>query len=100
VAERLVVLAESPFVVTPAAIPLAGRPFIANYRWRPERGTRFRAVDITTGATQSTWHGPAFFAFHHVNAYERDGDIILDVCAYDNADIIGAKKTSSTRSRR
>jgi beta,beta-carotene 9',10'-dioxygenase len=90
ITERVVVLAEFPFIVTPAAIPLSGRPFIANYRWRPDRGTRFRAVDIATGATRGTWRGPAFFAFHHVNAYERDGDILLDVCAYDNAGIIGA----------
>jgi beta,beta-carotene 9',10'-dioxygenase len=90
ITERHIVLAEFPFLVIPAAIPLSGRPFIANYRWKPGRGTRFRVIDLRTGEVTSTCQGEPFFAFHHVNAYERGDDIIVDLCAYDNADIIGA----------
>ncbi len=39
--ERHFVLAEFPFVVNPISIPLSGRPYIENYRWKPELGTRF-----------------------------------------------------------
>ncbi len=39
---------------------------------------------------RGTYQGEPFFAFHHVNAYERGGEIILDVCAYNDADIIDA----------
>jgi carotenoid cleavage dioxygenase-like enzyme len=85
-----VVLAEFPLVVTPAAIPLSGRPFIRNYRWRPGLGTRFRVLDLATGRTLGTCQGEPFFAFHHVNAYERGDEIILDVCGYDDASIIDA----------
>lgn len=87
---RHVVLAEFPFVVTPVTIPLSGRPFIRNYRWRPGLGTRFRVLDLATGATLGTCQGEPFFAFHHVNAYERGDEIILDVCGYDDASIIDA----------
>jgi beta,beta-carotene 9',10'-dioxygenase len=90
ITERFGVLAEFPFVVVPAAIPLSGRPFIRNYRWRPGLGTRFRVLDLSTGATRGVWQGEPFFAFHHVNAYERGEEIILDLCAYDNADVIDA----------
>jgi carotenoid cleavage dioxygenase-like enzyme len=90
ITERHIVLVEFPFVVTPATIPLSGRPFIANYRWKPRYGTRFRVLDLDTGRTRVTCHGEPFFAFHHVNAYDRGDEIILDLCAYDNADIIGA----------
>jgi carotenoid cleavage dioxygenase-like enzyme len=90
ITQRYIVLAEFPFVVIPVAIPLSGRPFIRNYRWRPGRGTRFRVLDLSTGNTLATCQGEPFFAFHHVNAYERGGEIVLDVCAYDNADIIDA----------
>lgn len=45
---------------------------------------------LATGKLHATCQGEPFFAFHHVNAYERDGDVILDLCAYDNADIVRA----------
>jgi len=90
VTERHLVLVEFPFVVTPVAIPLSGRPLIANYHWKPRRGTRFRVLDLETGKTRVTCQGEPFFAFHHVNAYERGDELILDLCAYDNPDIIGA----------
>jgi beta,beta-carotene 9',10'-dioxygenase len=90
ITERYLVLAEFPFVVMPALIPLSGRPFIENYRWRPERGTRFRVVDLRTGALRGTYEAEPFFAFHHVNAYEEDGELVLDVCAYPDAEIVQA----------
>jgi beta,beta-carotene 9',10'-dioxygenase len=90
VTEHYIVLAEFPFVVIPAAIPLSGRPLIANYRWRPRRGTRLRILDLGTGDIRATCTAEPFFAFHHVNAYEQGNEIVLDVCGYDNADIVGA----------
>jgi carotenoid cleavage dioxygenase-like enzyme len=90
ITQRYIVLAEFPFVVVPVAIPLSGRPFIRNYRWRPDLGTRFRVLDLGTGAVTGVWQGEPFFAFHHVNAYEQGNEIVLDLCAYDNADIIDA----------
>jgi len=98
VTERHIVLAEFPFVVTPVAIPLSGRPFIRNYRWRPEHGTRFRVLDLATGRELGTARGEPFFAFHHVNAFERDGEIVIDVCGYDDAGIIDALYLDRLRS--
>jgi beta,beta-carotene 9',10'-dioxygenase len=90
ITEHYIVLAEFPFVVIPAAIPLSGRPLIANYHWKPRRGTRFRILDLDTGGIIASCTAEPFFAFHHVNAYEHGDEIILDLCAYDNADIIDA----------
>ena len=36
-------------MVNPLALALSGRPYIENYRWKPERGTRFTLVDRATG---------------------------------------------------
>ena len=90
ITSRYAVLVEFPLVVIPVLIPLSGRPLIENYRWRPERGTRFRVIDLGTGDLVTTGHGPAFFAFHHVNAFEREDEIVLDLCGYDDAGIVGA----------
>ncbi len=88
ITERYVVLVEFPLVVVPIAIPLSGRPFIENYRWRPRRGTRFRVIELETGKLRGTYEGEPLFAFHHVNAFERDGELVIDLCAYDDAEIV------------
>jgi beta,beta-carotene 9',10'-dioxygenase len=88
ITERYVVLVEFPLVALPIAIPLSGRPFIENYRWRPERGTRFRVIELETGKLRGTYEGEPFFAFHHVNAFEHDAELIVDLCAYDDAEIV------------
>lgn len=90
ITERYAVLVEFPFVAIPVAIPLSGRPFIENFRWKPGRGTRFLVVDLATGRLQGTYRGPPFFAFHHINAFERDGELVMDLCAYDDAEVVRA----------
>jgi carotenoid cleavage dioxygenase-like enzyme len=86
--EHYLVLAEFPLVVNPLSIPLSGRPFIDNYRWRPELGTRFTVVDRETGGVVSKSVGEPCFAFHHVNAFERGDELVVDICAYEDASVI------------
>ena len=86
--ERYLVLAEFPYVVNPLTLVLSGRPYIENYHWQPERGTRFTLVDRETGQATGGFETDACFAFHHVNAYEDDGEVVLDLCVYPDAGII------------
>ncbi len=86
--ERWLVLAEFPYVVNPLALALSGRPYIENYRWKPELGTRFTLVDRATGKARSGFQADACFAFHHVNAYEDDGEVIVDLCTTPDAGIV------------
>jgi beta,beta-carotene 9',10'-dioxygenase len=86
--ERWLVLAEFPLVVNPISIPLSGRPYIENYRWKPELGTRFTLIDRNTGEATGPFETDAFFCFHHVNAYEENGSLVVDACTYKDAQII------------
>ena len=86
--ERWLVLAEFPFVVNPLALALSGRPYIENYRWKPELGTRFTLVDRATGEATGGFQTDACFAFHHVNAYEDGDEVVVDMCAYSDAGVI------------
>ncbi len=86
--ERYAVVAEWPLTVNPLKMLVTGRPFIENYVWEPERGTRYTVIDRTTGEVRARVQGPASFAFHHVNAFERDGELLLDASTYDDASII------------
>src|SRR5688500_1158697 len=71
--ERYAVLTEWPLTVNPMKLALSGRPFIENYAWDPARGTRYTVIDRADGSVRARAEGPARFAFHHVNAFERDG---------------------------
>jgi carotenoid cleavage dioxygenase-like enzyme len=88
--ERFVVLAEFPYVVDPLRLAFGNRPFIENYRWEPERGTRIWVIDRGDGDIQGPFETDAVFAFHHVNAFERDDEIVVDLCAYEDPEIVRA----------
>lgn len=89
--ERYAILMEFPLVVNPIRMLLAGKPFIANYRWEPERGTRFSLVDRRTGEISYVHTDEAWFGFHHVNAVDRDraeGVVDLDIIVYPTAEVV------------
>ena len=86
--ERWIVLAEFPFVVNPIRLATSGRPYIENYRWKPELGTRFTLVDRETGEASGPFETDACFGFHHVNAFERDGEVVVDISVFDDPTII------------
>ncbi len=86
--QHWLVLAEFPLVVNPLGLALSGRPYIENYRWKPELGTRFTLVDRASGKARIGFQTDACFAFHHVNAYEDEGEVLVDLCAYADADIV------------
>ncbi len=83
-----VVLAEFPFVVNPLQLLLKGKPFIHNFRWEPERGTRFQVVERTTGHHVGTYLAKPYFAFHHINAFENAKGLIIDIVTYPTPSII------------
>jgi carotenoid cleavage dioxygenase-like enzyme len=86
--ERYAILAENPLLVNPMKIPLSKTGFIDNYEWQPERGTRFIVIDRHTGELQGIHQAEAFFCFHHVNAFERDGELVVDLIAFDDDAVI------------
>jgi carotenoid cleavage dioxygenase-like enzyme len=85
---RWLVLAEFPFVVKPPSLALSGRPYIENFRWKPELGTRFRLFDRGDGRVLGPFTADARFAFHHVNAYEEGDEVVVDVCTYPDAGVV------------
>jgi len=86
--EHYAVLSEWPITVDPLSLLLDGKPFIENFDWMPERGTRFRVVRLSDGEALAQVDAPAAFGFHHVNAFEQGSEIVCDVVTYDDASII------------
>lgn len=87
--ERYLILVEFSLVLpSPLTILLGDKPFIENYRWQPERGATFHIIDKQNGSVAARAEADAFFAFHHINAFERDGEVVVDVSGYDDARLI------------
>jgi beta,beta-carotene 9',10'-dioxygenase len=88
--ERFVILVEGPYVVNPLRLATSGKPFIENYRWKPELGTKVTLFPLDGSAPIGPLETEPFFTFHHVNAFERDGEVVCDLCAFPDASIVSA----------
>jgi len=90
---RYVVLTEFPLRVNPLTFFKPGRqgPFIEQFEWQPDRGTRVIVVDRAGGEVIAESVTSAVFGFHHVNAFERDGgaEVVFDLETIPDATAIG-----------
>lgn len=96
--ERYLVLVEFPLVVNPLAVLLSNKPFMANFLWEPERGTTFHVVDKDTGREVARIRGEAGFAFHHVNAFEEGGDLVVDMIMHPDGTVMEKLRLATLRS--
>jgi beta,beta-carotene 9',10'-dioxygenase len=88
--ERYLVFAECPFVLNPLDLILSGRSFIDNCRWLRDRPTLFNVVERRSGVLRARLEAAPFFCSHHVNAFERGGELLVDLVAYEDAEILRA----------
>lgn len=86
--EHHILLTACPFVVSPVQAGLSGRPFIENFRWEPDRPTSFIVLDRESGELRGSFETEAFFAFHHVNVFERGSELVADLIVYDSPEVI------------
>ncbi len=66
-------------------------------KWTPERNTKIYIIDKAGKKVVREATVPAFFAYHHVNAFESNGSLVMDICAYDNADHLETFRLSTLR---
>jgi carotenoid cleavage dioxygenase-like enzyme len=67
---------------------LNGKLLTNMFKWNGSLPTYFRIISLDDGKEIARIPGPAFFTFHHINAYqinEAQADkIVIDICAYDD----------------
>ena len=61
---------------------------IESFRWKPDRATQIYVLDRHNGDRIANLETDALFCFHHINAFERDGEIIMDLVGYDDPGVI------------
>lgn len=83
-----IIITEAPFTVSPYDLLLSDTSFIENFNWKPKNGTQFIIVDKRTGKKVGCYKTKAFFTLHHVNAFEQDGQLFIDLIAFDNPKVV------------
>ena len=96
--EHFLVLTEFPLRVNPLRLAISNEPFIRNYRWTPEAGTVLTVIEKADGSVVARAKTAPCFAFHHVNAYESDGAVLVDLLTYPDAGIIEGLRLARLRS--
>ncbi len=86
--ESFIILVEFPLVINSLAAILEGKAPLHCLNWKPQRGTNFLVVNKNSGKLVARFRSEAFFAFHHINAYEQGDRIVLDIAASDQPDLI------------
>ncbi|KFM61269.1 Beta,beta-carotene 15,15'-monooxygenase, partial [Stegodyphus mimosarum] len=88
------VLVEQPLYLS--MLRLAWAHFVAGtysdaMHWDANEKTRFHVVRRTDGKLMDTVYlSKGFFVFHHINAYEEDEHLVVDMCCYDEGEVINS----------
>ncbi len=88
--EHYLILTEFPLIVKPLNLMIKNKPFIDNFTWHPERGTRFIVIERSSGKVISQSVTDSFFSFHHANAYEikNGNEIMIDLVAFPDISLL------------
>jgi len=92
ITDNYFIFAECPVsmpVLKILAMNMTRKSIEENFTFYPDRKTRFVVIERKTGKLiDTTYEAPPFFTFHHGNAYEKDGHLIVDLSHYNDIKII------------
>ena len=93
--ENYFIIAEQPLVLDLLGLftsMIRRKPVSSTLKWYPNEKVRFIVISRSSGKQISEFEYLAdpFFVFHHINAFEDSGHLVLDLCCYDDASVIGA----------
>lgn len=68
-------------------------------KWDDKQPSRFYLIERESGQCIARYTADSFFSFHHVNAYESDDSVFVDVCCYPDASIVYEYYLSNLRTK-
>ncbi|XP_066304665.1 carotenoid-cleaving dioxygenase, mitochondrial-like [Branchiostoma lanceolatum] len=77
----------------------SGKSVSAAMEFDNDAPTRFHVIEKKTGKVLPTVYlSDSFFAFHHINTYEEDGQLVVDLCCNEDGDGVTALYLENLRS--
>lgn len=95
--KNYVILTLAPFVVNPFDLMLSSKPYLKNFAWKPQLGTKLVVVDRATGKQIATYTTKPFFSFHQINAHDSKQIITIDLVTYLDAEVINRTNLCTLR---
>jgi len=90
--ENYIILIENPLYIKSIAalftMNITRTPISELLKWNPDVGLKFRIICRHTFKEVRSCKAESSFIFHHANAFEENGEIIIDACAYEDDAII------------
>ena len=80
-------------------ISFTGRSFHDCMKWDGKQPSRFYLIERGTGKCIARYTAESFFSFHHVNAFESEDSVFVDVCCYPDASIVYEYYLSNLRGK-
>lgn len=91
--EKYFIILESPFVVSIPSLfksSLMTLSYVQCLMWLTGENSRIILIDRETNTLSHTFYADPFFCFHTINQFEKNEEIIFDMCCYENAGIVDA----------
>lgn len=86
VSEHFIVVLLHPAMISPVPFLTGLRSFTDSIRWTPEAGNLVMIMDRHGERDPVFLEAPAAYMWHALNAYEEDGEIVVDFAGYDAPD--------------
>lgn len=96
--DNYVIMVEQPYRLDYMALIAGGKAFANCFDWKPQEPCKFWVIDKESGEVLRTFDTESFFFLHHINAYEDDDGVVLDMITYKDPKILGALYLDNLRS--
>ncbi|GBO98472.1 Carotenoid isomerooxygenase [Eumeta japonica] len=93
ITENYFVIVEQPLAVSicgTVRAQLANEPLSTSLRWYPEEETHVILLRRSDGVEHARYRTEALFFLHVINAFEKDNELTVDLCAYKDPKVINA----------
>ena len=87
ITKNYIILTEYPFKLADSVL-FSGKPFIKNYAWDKCAKTKITIINKNCPCDIKTYFTDPFFSFHHINAYETGSNLILNIIAFKDSQIV------------
>lgn len=84
--ENYMIYIEIPWLLNKTKLIIGGS-YLGALEWKPEKGTNFIFVHKKTGAVQTVHMDKAIHFGHTANAFEKDGNVIIDMPFFNRSNI-------------